>query len=114
MSVALYSRYTFCTAQKDEDGRLYLSRREPYRYRNLADNRVHRVAQGDTLQSLAARYFAGMPRPAGLYWVIADFQPDPIIDPTIALVPGSHVFIPSVRTVLERVFAEARRYEENV
>ncbi len=74
----------------------------------------HVVAQGDTLFSLAAHYFAPIPRAAGLWWIIADFQPDPVHDPTIRLTPATTLVIPSVRTILESVFSETRRLEVGV
>ena len=43
------SRYGFCLGVLDERGRRFLTEREPYRYRPLPDNRVHRVVDGDTL-----------------------------------------------------------------
>lgn len=112
MAPRLYSRHQFCTAQADDDGSLFLSEREPFRFRELSDNRVHSVAEGDTLWTLAARYFRGLPRPAGLWWVIADFQPEPIFDPTVALAPMTVLVIPSLRTVVEQVFSEERRADE--
>lgn len=111
MAPRLFSRHTFCETLSDEAGRLYLTDREPYGYRDLPDNRVHLVAEGDTLQTLAAQYFSDLPDAALLWWVIADFQPDPIFDPTIALSPGSTLVIPSAQTVLGRIFDEARRDE---
>lgn len=114
MPPKLHSRHAFCTAQGDAAGRLFLSERAPYRYRPLPDNRVHVVGEGDTLTSLAARYFADLPNPAWLWWVIADFQPTPIFDPTLALSPADALIIPSVQTVLTRVFDEARRDEETL
>jgi len=106
-----FSRYTFSSAVIDDEERLFLTEREPFRFRALPDNRQHVVKEGETLFSLAGRYFAPLPRPAGLWWVIADFQPDPIHDPTVALEPGRVLVIPSVRTVLEEVFSERRREE---
>ncbi len=106
-----FSRYAFCSAVLDEDERLFLTEREPYRFRQLPDNREHVVKEGESLFSLAGRYFAPLPRPAGLWWVIADFQPDPVHDPTIALDPGRVLVVPSVRTVVEEVFSEKRRAE---
>ena len=105
------SRYGFALGVRDEDGMLALTDREPYRYRAHADNRTHLVVQGDTLWALAGRYFAPLPRPAGLWWVIADFQPDPIHDPTLALEVGRVLVVPSLRTVTEEVFSEKRRQE---
>ncbi len=106
-----FSRPTFCSGILDEEGRLCLTEREPYRYRALPDNRQHVVKTGETLFALAGRYFASLPRPAGLWWVIADFQPDPIHDPTLTLEPGRALVIPSLRTVLEEIFSESRRDE---
>jgi hypothetical protein len=105
------SRFTFSAAVLDDAGRLLLTEREPYRFRALADTRQHVVLQGDTLFTLAGRYFAPLPRPAGLWWVIADFQPEPIHDPTLALDLGRLLFLPSVRVITEEIFAEARRQE---
>jgi hypothetical protein len=106
-----FSRHTFTSAVQDGAGRLVLTDREPFRFRSLPDNRQHVVKEGESLFSLAGRYFAPLPRPAGLWWVVADFQPDPIHDPTIALEPGRVLVISSVRTVLEEIFSERRRGE---
>jgi len=103
------SRHTFAVAVRDTGGALVLHGTEPYRYRELPDTRVHEVKAGDTLFSLAARYFEGMPRPAGMWWVIVDFQPVPIHDPTIALELGRLLYIPSLRVVKEEIFSSRRR-----
>lgn len=105
-----HSRFTFSEGRYDEDGRLYLTEPEPYGYRDLPDNIEHVVREGDTLWTLAATYFGGrFPRPAGLWWILADFQPEPIHDPTLALVSGSVLIIPSPETVRTRIFSERRR-----
>ena len=104
-----FSRFMFCAAYLDDDGRLVLTEREPFRFRAFPDNRQHAVVAGDTLFTLAGRYFAPLPRASGLWWVIADFQPDPIHDPTLALELGRVMFIPSVRVLTEEVFSESRR-----
>lgn len=112
-----FSRYTYSTAFLEvlPDGTateaLILSDPGPFRFRSFTDNRVHVVKQGDTLFSLAFKYFRPLPRPSGLYWVIMDFQPTPIHDPTLRLADGAQLVIPSVRTVLEEVFSEKRRDE---
>jgi hypothetical protein len=105
------SRHTFCHGFQDDVGDLILTEPEPYRYKPFADNRFHTVAEGDTLWGLAAKYFGSIPRADGLWWVIADFQIDPIHDPTLALTPGRMLVIPSLRTVIEEVFSESRRDE---
>ena len=103
------SRYSFSLGVRDDDGRLYLTEREPYRYREHGDNRAHVVVQGDTLWGLAGRYFAPLPRACGFWWAIADFQPDPIVDPTLALEPGRRLAIPSLRVLTDVILGEAGR-----
>lgn len=105
------SRFTFSAAVLDENESLFLTEREPFRFQSLPDNRQHLVQEGESLFSLAGRYFAPLPRPAGLWWLIADFQPDPIHDPTLALDVGRALVIPSVRVVTEEVLSEKRRQE---
>ena len=103
------SRHTFTLGVRDEAGRLFLTEREPYGYQAHTDNRAHVVAQGETLFSLAGRYFAPLPRACGFWWVIADFQPDPIIDPTLELTVGRQLFIPSLRVLTDVILGEQRR-----
>jgi hypothetical protein len=105
------SRHALVVGQEDTAGKLELTEREPFRFRTFDDNRTHVVREGDTLHSLAARYFSGLARPAGFWWVIADFQPDPIVDPTIALETGRVLVVPSVRTLTEEILSEKRRLE---
>lgn len=105
------SRYTFSLGVNDSLGNLYLTDREPFGFQDRPDNVQHVVLAGESLYTLAGRYFNSIPRAAGLWWVIADFQPDPILDPTIQLTEGSLLVVPSLRTVLEEVFAETRRDE---
>lgn len=105
------SRYTFCSGVRDDAGRLYLTDREPYRYQAHPDTRVHVVAEGDTLFSLAGRYFAPLPRACGFWWVIADFQKDPILDPTLRLTLGRQIHILSLRVLTDVILGEARREE---
>lgn len=114
MPPRLNSRHTFCTAQADANGNLFLSEREPFVYQSLSDNILHTVAKGESLFTLAARYYAPLSRPAGLWWIIGDFQPDPIFDPTVALEENSLLVIPSLQTVLSLVFSEDRRIQETV
>ena len=102
------SRYLFCTAQNDAEGRLYLTRRIPYRYRDLVDNRHHVCRQGDTLWQIAHRYFSPTPNAAWLWWVIAEFQPSPILDPTLELELGRTLVIPATRLLTDAIFNPAR------
>ncbi len=106
-----YSRYAFGSGYVDGAGRLLLAERIPYRYRVLEDTREVLVRDGDTLWGIANRAYEGLPRPGGLWWVIADFQPEPILDPTLKLVPGQRLYVPSLRVVQEEILNAARRTE---
>ena len=99
------SRFSFSTALEDDAGRLYLTGREPYRFTEHPDTRVHRVVDGDSLFTLAGRYFEPLPRACGYWWAIADFQPAPVLDPTLMLEPGSALYIMSLRVLTDVVLA---------
>ena len=104
------ARSFFCTAQQDADANWFLSDRVPFRFVEREDTVAHTASAGDTWWSLAGRYYAGVPDAASLLWyVIADFQPAPVVDPTIAILPGTIVYVPSLQTVLMEIVSEARR-----
>lgn len=114
-----FSRHSFTIGQPDS-GEIrsqevtFLSDRVPFVYRERPDNIIHQVLQGETLFTLAGRYYRQLPRASGLWWVIADFQPKPVHDPTIELAPGTLLVIPSLRTIIEEVFNEERRDEREL
>lgn len=104
------SRHRHCAAFPDPEGRLFLEDREPFFYVDLPDNREHHCAGGETLAAVAAvEYFGFVRRPNGLWWVLADFQPEPIFDTTLVMEPGAVLVVPSERTVAERILSETRR-----
>jgi len=103
------SRYSFTAGVRDEEGRLFLTGREPYAFHAHPDTRAHVVAQGESLFDLAGRYFAPLPRACAFWWAIADFQQDPIIDPTLELDVGRRLLIPSVRVLTDVILSERRR-----
>lgn len=106
-----FSRYLFCWGLKNAQDNVQLSEREPFSYRDLPDNRYYTVAEGDSLFSIAERAFPAFPRPCGLFWVIADFQPTPILDASAALETGTELVIPSETAVRTMIFSEERRKE---
>lgn len=103
------SRYRYCTVYEDSEGCQFLDEREPFRYSDEPDNVYHTVREGDTWWGLAHRYFDGIPRACGLWWLLCEFQPEPIIDPTIILATGSIVVVPSIRLIRTKVFNEDRK-----
>lgn len=103
-----FSRYSYSQAIQDGNGNLVLTEPTPFAFVALADNVEHVAATGDTLFRLADVYFQPLQRPSGLWWIIGDFQPTPIYDPTLLFVEGTTVYVPSVRTVLEQVFNAKR------
>lgn len=114
MPRAAYSRHEFADQYRRGNFNL-LVERVPYRYREFSDNISHTVKEGDTLNQLAYKYYNGItPEPqsaASLWWIIADFQPNPIIDGTLRLQAGQVLIIPSKRTVIEEIFSTARSSE---
>ncbi len=103
------SRHLSTEGVLDAEGHLRLTMREPYRYTVQADTRLHTVRLGDTLWTLADRYFEGEARAGGLWWAIADFQPTPIVDPTLQLEPGTVVHVPSLRLLRNVILADRGR-----
>jgi hypothetical protein len=116
-----FSRYRFCSAITDGTGKLYLTNPVPFEYEDLPDNKVYVTVSTDTWESIADGHFNALAdqlaligmEPSHLYWVLCDFQPEPRLDaaedPTRRIPQGSRLVLPSVSTVLERLFNEARR-----
>lgn len=102
-----YSRYRFCEIHTHASGRRFLGERPKFLYRDLPDNRLHTVKAGDRLWHLAQLNYGSLPRAGNLWWAIADFQPEPILDATIEITRPVLV-IPSTRTVVELILSNAR------
>lgn len=106
-----HSRYAFVDRIADANGFVSFGRRVPYRHRERTDTRRHVVIEGESLHSLAARYFAPLASAANYWWAIAEFQEEPITDPTIVLEGGSVILIPSLYVLTDVILGEARRRE---
>ena len=109
MAPQVGSRHLLTKGVRDDEGRLFLTDREPYAFHAHPDTRTHLVAHGESLFDLAGRYFAPLPRACGFWWAIADFQVDPIIDPTLELDGGRPLLIPSLRVLTDVILSEQRR-----
>lgn len=111
MAVGIYSRYRWCEIYQDERGRRFFGPRPRFGYRDLPDNRLHVVRGGERLWHVSQLAFPGHPRNGNLWWVIADFQPEPILDPTIILPDGQQLYVPSTRTLETLILASDRAKE---
>lgn len=107
------SRYQYSTGFTDTDGRTFLTEPPRIAYEDSIENVVHVVQSGERLQDIAHRYFGDFGSDvfpaAGLWYIVAQFQPTPIIDPTLRLKEGTRLYIPSKRYVAQRVFDPSRR-----
>ena len=107
------SPYNLADVVLDPSGTLSLSLRTRLLWENLADVAAHIVEEGDTLWSLALRYYKSTGQPgdgARLWWVLADFQPEPINDPTIALTPGQVILVPPLAAIQTALAGSASDY----
>lgn len=109
MPPAANSRYLFAEGFLF-DGKTYIGQREPFHFDVSLANRVHRARRGDTLHVLAERYLSGLPNSADLWWLLAEFQPEPIIDPTVPIDPGRLIFIPPRDRLLALLNAGRRSF----
>lgn len=82
------------------NGNLEKLPRARFRYRQFYDTVKHVCQDGDTLWGVAAQYYGeDFPRAGLLYWIIGDFQPVPVVDPTVVMQAGNVLYVPSVRVV---------------
>lgn len=106
------SRYRLAQTVELGDGTTMLSDPEPFAFVAFADNGTHVVIQGDTLETVAdIAYGDHFADAEAMFWVIADFQPEPIFDPTIALTPGRIMYYPSPTVVEREILSETRRVD---
>lgn len=117
MPPRLYSRHSSTTmlSTGQSGDRLFLTDRKKFPYTKFGNNILHVVKDGDSWHHLAATYYSGLSNmetffsAAQLWWVIADFQPVPVHDPTIALTPGTTVVVPALDTVLGTILNPTER-----
>lgn len=111
-----YSRYRYCSILDWGNlggvaGVKLLDEREPFRFRDEPDNRFHSAVEGDTWWGLAWRYFPSFPNKSLLWFLLCEFQPEPVVDPTIVIAKGTQIVIPSERLVRTQAFnREQRRF----
>jgi hypothetical protein len=97
---SIESRYYASQPYTAWSGYTLLEEYQPFRYVARDDNIVHEAQAGDTWWNLAQLYYQDISdRAAGLWWAIVDFQPEPVVDPTLEIPPSKLIIIPSPATV---------------
>ena len=105
-----HSRYEFTLGVQGADGRTRLTPRTRFGYRKFDDNILHAVSDGDTWFNIAGLYYEDLDiRPERFFFAVCDFQPTPVIDPTVSPEAGTTVVVPSVRTMQDEVLHQRRR-----
>lgn len=102
------SRYLLSEEVELDDGTIVWTAPPPVSYLGLTDDVMHVVTEGETLFTLAMRYYIRLQRPEQYWWAIADYQPIPIGDPIAPLPAGKKIVIPSIRTLQEIILSEDR------
>jgi len=98
------SRYYAAESYVAWNGTTLLAEAEPFRYVAREDNIVHSAVEGDSWFTLAEMYYWMIStRPCGLYWIVCDFQPEPVVDPTLAIQGGKTILLPSAATVRSEI-----------
>lgn len=86
------SRYRHINRFRFSQG-VFSDLRERLAFKDRKDNRGYTVKEGDNLLNISFRFFPSFDRPAGLWWIIAEYNS--IHDPTQNLEPGKLLVIPS-------------------
>lgn len=98
------SRYFAAEEYTAWNGTILLSEAVPFRYVERDDNIVHQAVEGDSWFTLAEMYYWMLShRAAGLYWIGCDFQPEPVVDPTLAIQGGKTIILPSASVVRSEI-----------
>jgi hypothetical protein len=92
-------RYDLCWEVKEGNKFITLDR-SPWNFQKFEDTTIHICKGGEMIWEIAAQYYKDIfERPSMWYWIIADFQPSPILDATLAMQQGQKVYIPSERVI---------------
>lgn len=106
------SRHNFAKRYVFTESKIFREPRRRINFVERTDSRLYTIKQGDSLFNLAHRFYRSFDRPAGLWWVLMDFNN--IADPTQNLTPGDTIVIPSDDFIREQVFVPPRDFIEGV
>jgi len=94
------TRYDDAYIIKDINGNDIVVPRAFFRYKEIDDNIIHIAKDNESLWEIATQYYSDvLQNPSLHYWIIADYQPEPILDPTQTMVQGRTIYVPSIRTI---------------
>lgn len=100
------SRYYASEVYQAWNGAYLLTEYEPFRYADREDNIVHSAVEGDSWFTLAEKYYWMIStRACGLWWIICDFQPEPVVDPTLRIPAGKTIILPGPATVRDEILS---------
>lgn len=117
MPAVRLSRYEFAPIHEDACGRRFLDVPDPVSRRPSLDDIRHIVGEGDTLFTIAWRYYRSLLDresdigPSRFFWVIA--QANSIVDVTAKLKPGRELRIPSVANLETEILAPPRFFDRS-
>lgn len=93
-------RLSFVVSDEVRGIRYNLLRRERVSFDSNAENRLYQAQSGENSFAVAAKHFRRYARPASLFWLVCEYQPTPILDPTTDL-GGRTIYIPPDSKVTE-------------
>ena len=109
------SRYAAAEIFIEADGRTSTGLPPPVYYVDRADTIVYRADVGDSWARIASRHYRGIHRrPEHLWWVLCNFQPQPVLDPTVPPQPGDLVHVPAPGFVQAEILLPIQERTEGI
>jgi hypothetical protein len=95
-------------------GILYVPSRTPVRFIDEGDSSIQVEVRGIRLLALISHdvYRGVVARPQDLWPIVADFQPEPILNPFLKLDVGRTLFLPSRTLLFGQILNERVRVED--
>lgn len=95
------SRYRAAELIKGDDDSFTWTLPNFFEFTGEDEDIFYEVQPGDNWHLLAYKFYGREFGGANLWWAIMDYQPTPIVDPTIALSPGSVLVVPPPKRIQE-------------
>lgn len=105
MNIDELSRYRCAELIRTDAGKLKWDLRRRLEYMGHDDDIAYEVQPGDTWHILAYKFYGDEFGGADLWWVIADYQPEPVLDPTVMPTVGDILMIPAPNIVQDFILS---------